>query len=237
MAGQLRLVTYNIRKGKGASGRHSGCVEAIGQALAPLSPNLVLCQEVFHSDIKQSHRLAESLALQPHYGINRTRRRGTYGNAILSDFPADHVCNHNVSTNVVEKRGVLYVRLWLGKTPVHVFNVHLGLNQVQRLKQIRHMRDIIAETCPADEPVVLAGDFNDWTRRVDREVVRMGFSNALPHQHGKESLTWHVRRPVFNLDRVYYKNLRLVGAQKLSGEPWQALSDHFPLMATFKALS
>lgn len=234
MAAQIRLVTYNIRKGKGASGKHTGCVDAIGKALQPLSPDVVLCQEVFHSDIKQSHRLAESLSLMPHYGANRRRRRGEYGNAILSRYPADQVQNHDVSTNVVERRGVLYARLSLDGVPVHVFNVHLGLNQPQRLKQVRRVARIIEETCPAGEPVLLAGDFNDWTRRVDREVLKLGFRNALGDLTGKESLTWHVKRPVFNLDRVYYKNLTLQSASKLSGEPWQVLSDHFPLMATFR---
>lgn len=234
MAGELRLVTYNIRKGKGANGRHTGCVDAIGQALAPLSPDVVLCQEVFHSDIKQSHRLAESLSLEPHYGANRRRKRGEYGNAILSRYPAQDVQNHDVSTNVMEKRGILYAKLMLDGVAVHVFNVHLGLNQPQRLKQVRSLSRILAQTCADGEPVLLAGDFNDWTRRIDREVLQLGFRNALADLSGKESLTWHVKRPVFNLDRVYYKNLTLESASKLSGEPWHVLSDHFPLMATFR---
>jgi endonuclease/exonuclease/phosphatase family metal-dependent hydrolase len=235
MAEQLRLVTYNIRKGKGADGRHTGCVDAIGKALGPLAPDVVLCQEVFHSDIKQSHRLAESLSLTPHYGVNRRRKTGDYGNAILSRFPAEAVQNHDVSTNVVERRGILYARLMLGGALVHVFNVHLGLNQPQRLKQVRRLGRIIDATCKAGEAVLLAGDFNDWTRRIDREVLKMGFANALANLAGKEALTWHVKRPVFNLDRVYYRHLTLQSAGKLSGEPWHVLSDHFPLMATFVA--
>lgn len=237
MATQLRLVTYNIRKGKGASGRRKGCVDAIGSALETLSPNVVLCQEVFHSEIKQSQKLAEALSLTAHYGMNRRRKKGDFGNAILSQFAAEGVCNHDVSTNVIEHRGVLYARLDLDGAPVHVFNVHLGLNQPQRLKQVRRVAAIIAATCAPHEAVLLAGDFNDWTRRIDREVTqKMGFTNAMAHVTGKEALTWHVRRPVFNLDRVYFKNLQLDSAQKLSGAPWHDLSDHYPLLASFHAV-
>lgn len=237
MQQKIRLVTYNIRKGKGASGRQRGCVQSIGEALAPLRPNLVLCQEVFHSDISQSARLGEALGLTPHYGPNRRRRSSECGNTILSGFPAEEVKNHNVSTNIIERRGVLYARLQLGDRPLHVFNVHLGLNQPQRLRQIKRIAALVAHHCPLDEPVLIAGDFNDWTRRVDREVTEtMGFTNALAHLEGKAALTWHVRRPVFNLDRVYVRNLKVEHADVLGGGAWKHLSDHFPLLAELSYL-
>ena len=235
----LRLITYNIRKGKGASGRKDGCVESIGQALAPLRPDVLLCQEVFHADPayaqdnrQQSQALGQKLSMIPCYGPNRVRRRGEYGNATLSKLPVEYVQNHDVTTNMIEKRGVLYARLKMGNMPLHVFNAHLGLNQPQRLRQIRRIAAIISETCAPDEPVLLAGDFNDWTRRIDQEVVgRMGFSNAMADVTGPQSLTWHVRRPVFNLDRVYLRHLEVRNAERLAGAPWNELSDHFPLMA------
>lgn len=235
----LRLITYNIRKGKGASGRKDGCVDSIGQALKGLNPDLLLCQEVFHadpsyaqSDRQQSQTLGQKLAMVPCYGPNRVRRRGEYGNATLSKLPVEYVQNHDVTTNMIEKRGVLYARLNMGDKPLHVFNAHLGLNQPQRLRQIRRIAAIISETCGKDEPVLLAGDFNDWTRRIDQEVVgRMGFINAMADVTGPQSLTWHVRRPVFNLDRVYLRHLEVRTAERLAGAPWNELSDHFPLMA------
>lgn len=239
MTQNLRLITYNIRKGKGASGRRDGCVQGIGRALGALSPDLLLCQEVFHSDRtvsqldrQQSQTLGQALTLTPCYGANRVRRRGEYGNATLSRLPVEYVQNHDVTTNMIEKRGVLYARLTLGPLPLHVFNAHLGLNQPQRLRQIRRIAAIIASTCGPGEPVLLAGDFNDWTRRIDQEVTgAMGFTNALADVTGPESLTWHVRRPVFNLDRVYLRHLEVRGAERLAGAPWDELSDHYPLMA------
>jgi 4-deoxy-L-threo-5-hexosulose-uronate ketol-isomerase len=65
----------------------------------------------------------------------------------------------------------LYVRVQLGKTPLHVFNVHLGLNQWQRATQVRQVAEIMKRLCVPDEPVLLAGDFNDWHRKLDRVIV------------------------------------------------------------------
>ena len=59
----------------------------------------------------------------------------------------------------------------------------------------------------------------------------MGFVNAMADVSGPQSLTWYVRRPVFNLDRVYLRHLEVRNATRLGGEPWNELSDHFPLLA------
>lgn len=229
----LRFLTYNIRKGKGASGKLDGSVTALSEALVPHRPDVVLCQEVFHahrSPLQQSSQIAAALGLTHYYEPNRTRRIGHHGNATLTHFPVDTMVNHDISTNPVERRGVLYLRLNIVGRPVHVFNAHLGLNQRQRLVQIRRIAEIVTRHCKPEEAVILAGDFNDWNRRVDREITqKLGFTNVFAHVKGRDGLTWHARRPVFNLDRVYVRNLRSRGGQRLSGAPWDELSDHFPL--------
>jgi endonuclease/exonuclease/phosphatase family metal-dependent hydrolase len=232
---RFRFVTYNIRKGKGASGRRDGSVGHLSEALASHRPDVMLCQEVFHGHehhLHQSRELSRVLGLQPYYEPNRRRRHGHHGNATFTHYPVEEMRNHDITTNPIERRGVLYLKVSLDGRPLHVFNAHLGLNQPQRLRQIRRIGEIIASTCGNGEPVVLAGDFNDWTRRIDREVIeRLGFVNAFGHLKGRETLTWHVRRPVFNLDRVYLRHLKVARAERLSGEPWNELSDHFPLWA------
>lgn len=230
----FRLATYNIRKGKGASGKEDGSLDDLGAAMASHKPDVMLCQEVYHAHDNgpdQSAVLSGSLGLRAFYEANRHRRRGHHGNATFSRFPVDAMQNHDITTNPIEKRGVLYTRTVVQGRVVHVFNVHLGLNQPQRLRQIRKIGHIIASTCAPDDPVLLAGDFNDWTRRIDREVVtKLGLVNAFAHVKGPDALTWHARRPVFNLDRVYLRHLRAERTQRLSGMPWTDLSDHFPLV-------
>ena len=240
MQQKFRLITYNIRKGKGASGRLDGSVAKLGRALLEHHPDVMSCQEVFHGfakPIEQSAQLGELLGLPHYYLPNRTRRVGHHGNATFTHYPVLGMDNYDISTNPVEKRGVLHLKLNLHGKVLHVFNAHLGLNQRQRSVQIRHIANIIQKTCQPDEALVLAGDFNDWNRVIDRYVTKkMGLVNVFGHVRGVESRTWHARRLVFNLDRVYVRHIRSVHTQRLAGAPWNELSDHLPLWAELEIL-
>jgi endonuclease/exonuclease/phosphatase family metal-dependent hydrolase len=231
VATPLRVLTYNIRKGKGASGRAHHDVAEVGRALAAQRADLVLCQEVFHghaSRAAQSRELAEATGLVHYYRPNKHRRTGHHGNATLSRLPVAHVENHDVSTNRIERRGALYTRVDVHGRPLHVLNVHLSLSHRQREKQLRRISSFIAGVAGRHEPIVLAGDFNDWPGRLDATIVgQLGFTNVFGSP--ARTPTWHARRPVFNLDRVYVRNVNAVGAERLHGEPWDELSDHLPL--------
>ncbi len=236
MTQSLRVLTYNIRKGKGPNGRTQVPMSDLGRALREHPIDLLLCQEVFHSaetgGASQSGHLAQELGFDSYYGANKFREIGHHGNTTLTRLRVLHFQNHDISTNRIERRGALYVRVSFGKHPLHVFNVHLGLNQWQRAEQIRKVAEVMDEQCKQGEPVLLAGDFNDWHEKLDRLIVdQLGFQNAF-HGHPAPTLrTWHARRPVFNLDRIYVRNLKPKEAQRLSGQPWTELSDHLPLWA------
>jgi endonuclease/exonuclease/phosphatase family metal-dependent hydrolase len=231
---RIRFVTYNIRKGKGASGFARGCVADLGHALAPFYPDLVLCQEVSHlyePAESQSAELGSILGLRSYYQPNKRRRDGHHGNATFTRHRVSLARNYDISTNRLERRGALYVRLEVGPRPLHVLNAHLGLNQVQRFTQVRRLAGILLEHVSPQDPVVLAGDFNDWNRRLERIIVdELGFVNALSDLPEEETRTWHALRPVFNLDRVYVRNVRAASARRLRGHPWEELSDHLPLL-------
>ncbi len=231
---RIRFVTYNIRKGKGASGRSRSGVSALGKALKPIRADLVLCQEVSHlyePASSQSRELGELLGLVSYYEPNKHRRDGHHGNATFTRHRVVVAHNYDISTNRFERRGALYVRLDVGGRSLHVLNAHLGLNQAQRLVQVRRLAGILLEHAAPRDPVILAGDFNDWNRRLEGIIVdELGFENALAGLPEDEVKTWHARRPVFNLDRVYVRNLGVPAARRLGGHPWEELSDHLPLM-------
>ncbi len=232
---RIRFVTYNIRKGKGASGRSRGGVSALGKALRPIRADLVLCQEVSHlyePASSQSDELGHILGLASYYEPNKHRRDGHHGNATLTRHDVIESQNYDISTNRIERRGALYLRLDVAGRPLHVLNAHLGLNQAQRMVQVRRLAGILLEHASPRDAVILAGDFNDWNRRLERIIVdELGFENALASLPDDEVKTWHARRPVFNLDRVYVRNLRVPVARRLVGQPWEELSDHLPLVA------
>ena len=229
----LRVITYNIRKGKGAHGRSAVEIASLARALSEHDADVVLCQEVFHSArSSQSGNLAAAMGLSSYYGANKFRAIGHHGNTTLTRLAVERFVNHDISTNRIERRGALYVRLGLGGRPLHVFNVHLGLNRWQRLSQMKQIGEVVSEACGKHEPIVLAGDFNDWRRDLDRFIVdELGFDNAFAAHEPRAVLTWHARRPLFSLDRIYTRDLSVARADRLHGAPWSELSDHLPLLA------
>jgi endonuclease/exonuclease/phosphatase family metal-dependent hydrolase len=236
---KLRVITYNIRKGKGAHGGNAVEMATLGGALALHQADIVMCQEVFHCSRgrgSQSELLAEALKLHSYYGGNKFHARGHHGNTTFSRLPAEHSSNHDISTNRIERRGMLYVRLALDQSPLHVINVHLGLNAYQRRAQVRRVAELIETQAKPDEPVLLAGDFNDWNLELDRVIVQQlslhnAFADLADPAAAILSRTWHARRPIFNLDRIYVRHVKAVEARRLDGGSWQELSDHLPLMA------
>jgi endonuclease/exonuclease/phosphatase family metal-dependent hydrolase len=229
----LRLITWNLRKLKGAGGTLVSAGELAG-VIVPHHPHLVLCQEVFHScetaGPAQSRDLATLLSMSPAYGPNAVYRRGNHGNAILTALPIERSANFDLSTNRIEKRGVLYARLEHPDFSLHVLNTHLGLNSVQRRRQVGRIAQVIEELVPDGEPLILAGDFNDWTGRLDRWVrERCRVNSAFEGLPIGRRLSWPSHHPVFGLDRVYLRHLVPLSVQVLGGAPFDRLSDHLPI--------
>lgn len=234
----LRVLTYNIRKGKGG---YQGKVElrAIADQVGRRDPDLFLCQEVFHGangERGQSEELGRLLNLRHIYEPNAVYRRGNHGNATLTSLTVESFFNRNVSTNPIERRGVLYSRLiGADEQKMHVFNTHLGLNRRQRLMQINAIAEMIKTLCTDDLPIVLAGDFNDWTGALDRHIIRTcGLHNALDELHHLHRRSWPSHRPFFGLDRIYYRNIKLTDVRVHNRGPWTKLSDHLPVEACFE---
>ena len=247
------LWTYNIRKGKGPWGNRAGWVEPVAAALAACGPDILLCQEVYHGRtqrLQQSQVMAEALHLVPYYMANARRRHGHWGNATLTRHRATALKRWDISTNPIERRGALYTRLLIGTQPLHIFNVHLGLSQKQRLIQVRKLAHLMALACPAQEPVIIAGDFNDWNNRLsdtlrtglgvtevfDENLSRRGFGTYLRLLAGRgpkiqPARTFPAAMPMLQLDRIYVRGFKVGSAKVMHGILWSRLSDHAPIVA------
>ena len=232
----FKLVSYNIRKAKGIRGSRPD-LEDIALNLGALQPDMLLCQEVFHGSggVHQSREIAEQLELLHRYEPNAEYRRGHHGNATFSRFPISRHRNTDISTNRVERRGVLYTRVHpVPGGILHIFNTHFGLNKKQRNRQARMLGELVREIVRPDEAVILGGDFNDWSGQLDPVIsAEVGLENAMLLLAMKKRRTWSTRRPLFALDRIYYHNLHLVDVRVLNSPPWDRLSDHFPVEAIF----
>ena len=189
----IRVVSYNIHKGRSALGRLESLSE-LRLGLYGLRPDLVFLQEVQGRNEQasvldaQHESLAAALRLEAAYGRNAIRHRTDHGNALLSRYPILGHENQDISDHKLEQRGLLHARLEINEREVHCFVVHLGLFAGSRSRQIHALTDRIQRLVPADAPILIAGDFNDWSDRLSPLFVRqLGlyevFSYA-PRTHG-----------------------------------------------------
>ena len=117
---------------------------------------------------------------------------------------------------------------------IYLICVHFGLFARERKKQLQQVLTLLSQQVPADQPLIIAGDFNDWTGSLHRRLTGdYQFQEAYSQLYGQPAKTFPARLPVFAMDRIYYRNLQLIDAEVLSGAPWQRLSDHRALYAVF----
>ncbi len=230
----LRVLTWNMHKGRDRKNVPVP-MERLAEALASTGADVLLLQEVFHAaeGLAQSVELATLLGMQAAYVPNSRYARGHHGNAILARVAPARVRHRDISTNSYERRGLLHVHLDLpGRPSLHVVNTHLGLNAMQRRRQVRGIAEFVAEHVPEGEPWLLGGDFNDWTSRLDAHVVRrLDARNLLGTRAWRQRSTFPVERPMLPLDRLYGRGIHALDAAVLRGAPWSVLSDHLPLLA------
>jgi endonuclease/exonuclease/phosphatase family metal-dependent hydrolase len=167
----LRVVSYNIHKGRSATGGRESLAD-LRLGLYGLRPDLVFLQEVqgrnqVRGSLDAQHEsLAAALRMQAAYGCNAVRQSTDHGNALLSRYPILYYENQDVSDHRLEQRGLLHGVVRVGDVPVHCLVVHLGLLAGGRSRQVQALADRIQRLVPAHEPLLIAGDFNDWTNRL-----------------------------------------------------------------------
>jgi endonuclease/exonuclease/phosphatase family metal-dependent hydrolase len=183
----LRVVSYNIHKGRSALGARDSLKE-LRLGLYGLRPDLVFLQEVQGRNESrnvldaQHMSLAAALHMETCYGRNAIRDHTDHGNALLSRYPiVDHE-NQDISDHRMEQRGLLHATIQVRDREVHCFVVHLGLFAGSRMRQIQALVDRIDRMVPAGAPMLIAGDFNDWSDRLAPLFVqRLGVYEVFSH--------------------------------------------------------
>jgi endonuclease/exonuclease/phosphatase family metal-dependent hydrolase len=155
---------------------------------------------------------------------------------MLSRYPIVAQENLDISAHSFESRGLLHCAVAMGESePVlHCFNVHLGLFERGRRWQIRALCERIRATVPMDAPFVIAGDFNDWRHKANRQLIEeLGVVEVFEAVRGRSARTFPSVLPVFRLDRIYARGLSIVDAHVHYAYPGRRISDHTALAATF----
>jgi len=187
-------------------------------------------------DVSQFEFLADSIWPHYAYGKNAIYRKGHHGNAILSKFNIVEWNNLNLSRFQRASRSMLHGRVELpdSNTHLHLLCVHLDLLGFERKRQLRELKSYIDSSIGSSEPIILGGDFNDWHGGLGRSLeTQLGMHEAYHQIHGSYAKTFPSNRPMFRMDRIYFRGIKLLDANCHKLKPWDALSDHLPLYADF----
>ena len=167
------------------------------------------------------------------YGRNAAYDHGHHGNAILSRFPILSAENQDISGHALERRGILHCIIGLprGKR-LHCMCLHLALTERSRRLQVGALIARMQLLVPPDEPLIVAGDFNDWRNLVGRRLLReTGLAEAFRDHHGQSARSFPSALPLFRLDRIYTRGFSVTHAEVHHGLPWSRISDHAALSA------
>jgi endonuclease/exonuclease/phosphatase family metal-dependent hydrolase len=244
----LRVATYNIHKGvRGVGPRKRLEIHNLGLGIEALDADIVCLQEVrlfHHREARRFERTwfgwpeggqADFLAPEGYevaYRTNAVTRHGEHGNALLSRWPIGDIGHHDVSDHRLEQRGLLHVPVdWAG-TRVHVVVAHFGLIHASRVRQVQKLAGYIEAHVPHGEPLLVAGDYNDWGEKLDDPMRRIGLTRGVAADGERaQRLTFPALVPVFALDRVYLRGMRCKSTMVPRGMNWARMSDHLPLVA------
>lgn len=243
----LKVLTYNIHKGFSRYNRNF-VLHEIRHQLQATDVDIVFLQEIHGQHKKHESRLNhwpevsqfEFLAdqLWPHYayGKNAIYSHGHHGNAILSKHGFRQWDNINLSRFRRASRSLLHgtIQLKDSKSCVHLICIHLEILGIERKRQYEILKKFIEHEINDSDPIIIAGDFNDWNSRIGlRLESELGMQEAFRSKHNQYSRTFPSWGPLLPMDRIYFRHLTLLDCERFSGKPWSNLSDHLPLYANF----
>jgi len=244
----LTVVTYNIHKGLSQFNRRL-VLHEIRDRLKLLEADVAFLQEVQGKHEANARRHITWPETGQHefltyegchsvYGMNAVYQDGHHGNAVVSRHPIAGWENIDVSHHPLESRGLLHCQVTIDgwKEPVHCINVHLGLWARSRRFQLEWLCERIRSAVPKKGPLIVAGDFNDWSRKASNYLEdELGLVEVFEKKEGKPAKSYPAQMPVFTLDRIYVRDMNVEMVKRHVGAGWSRLSDHVALAARLSA--
>lgn len=224
MPSSLRLLSWNIHGGVGPDRRYD--LARVVDLVARHDPDIVALQEV-----DSRGRSAESAplrflseALGEHAAEARTISApdGHYGHVVISRFPMNRTCVHDLSFGAREPRCAISTEVETPQGPLRLVTAHLGLSIWERRAQSATLAALARK---GEGACVVMGDFNDW---FSFGWVRRRLKGVLPARTMER--TFPSAWPLLRLDRIY------CGAPARILRSWSDLdardaSDHLPIVA------
>jgi endonuclease/exonuclease/phosphatase family metal-dependent hydrolase len=210
--------------------------EALADALATESPDVVLLQEVRQS---QARQIAERLSMRytwalKHYPFTPLLKDAAEGLAVMTPHALDAAGHSEISDGRTKWRSTRRIAQWclvgrLDRSAYRIYNLHLSSGDEGPARRAEAVAATELISAHGDvPPAIIGGDFNDDT---DPSTIYV-----LPGiEHITPPATHPAQMPMQVIDHV----LLPADASKVSttvpagGPAWAALSDHLPVTVRF----
>ena len=234
---QLRVVSYNIRHGRGNDDVVD--LERTARVIRAQRPDIVGLQEVDDraersGRVAQAERLGQSLGLHHAFGRFMDFQGGAYGMAILTRQPI--VATHSVQLpegNEPRIALAAQIRLADGQL-VTIVNVHFDWvkDDAFRFAQAEALATYLAELTT---PYILLGDFNDLpdSRTLALFKARAGEARKPP----ADRFTFSATAPVREIDFIFFAPRSGWRAAEVKVVDEAIASDHRPVVAVLEPVS
>jgi endonuclease/exonuclease/phosphatase family metal-dependent hydrolase len=227
---EITVATYNVHRWTGLNGRGPSDPARAAFVISEMNADVVALQEVMrpHRGDDPLVALADAMGLHVAFAATRVHKRGEIGNAILSRWPIAGVSMLDLSFSRIERRVAVAARLRFEKSALDIVATHLSLADRVRHRQVRTLLD---HPDLQTAPTLLLGDMNAWrqckaTQALDEEL------------RGHHNLDWPASfpsaAPVFSLDRVYARGVRVLEIWAHLSRAAQRASDHLPILANVR---
>ncbi|WP_127017883.1 endonuclease/exonuclease/phosphatase family protein [Anoxybacter fermentans] len=226
---QLRVMTFNIHHGEGMDGLVD--LNRIAKVIKEANVDLVGLNEVdvrnFRSGmVNQIGFLGKKTEMNAFFAPTLWFGIGHYGNGVLARFPILNPKEEELpGFRGREVRGVFQFTIRLKNRNVQIIVTHLGLNPVERQRQLEFLTLKIQKI---KEPLIVLGDFNTTpTAPVMQKFLKD--TGLMVHSYKP---TFPAHNPELKVDYI------------LTSKEWEVVkevtpiqglaSDHLPVVGTFK---
>ena len=222
---KLKLMTYNIRRGKGRDGKLN--LNNTAAVIKGSNANIISLQEVERHSIRtgfqdQIKLLSSKLGMNYAYGKSINILNGKYGNGLLSLYPIEEYKVYDLPS-VSERRTVLRTVLNIDGYLLAVYNTHLGLNEAERIEQLNFILQMTgAETID----YILMGDMN--TKFEKLILITDSMKDCAKGSEKSQQITYNGEELQQRIDYIFVSpNIEVTNYDVVASEA----SDHYPVVS------
>lgn len=219
---EITIISYNIHSGtdKNMAPTLFDTIDFLKKSKAD-----IICLQEVNESAKigfQVSSLKEELDMNLHFGANVTENDINYGLATYSKYRIISQ-KHIYLSSEKEQRGFLHTTVKIKNKKLHIINIHLGLRNDERKKQVNELKKYIKNLKSLKkEYFIILGDFNEGNLSIDDEIIidiakKLNKSNILTFSKGLDRIDY-----MFVSNNIEIKSYKVL---------IKNMSDHYPIVA------